>query len=173
MRSFALSTLSVLCLAAGFGGSAVAATQSYQAVLSGANEVGAGDPDGFGLALLTIDDATNTVNYEISFGNLGTVAAGHIHQGAAGANGPVIIPFGVPAGTAGSGTLSGSVVDPDAALITSITAGGFYVNLHTDGFGAGAIRGQLAPVPEPETYALLVAGLGAVMAWSRRRPRQP
>lgn len=27
----------------------------------------------------------------------------------------------------------------------------------------------LAPVPEPETYALMVAGLVFVAAWSRRR----
>jgi hypothetical protein len=54
-----------------------------------------------------------------------------------------------------------------------------YVNVHTPaplGFPGGEVRGQLiqvTPVPEPETYALMLAGLGFIgWAASRRRARQ-
>lgn len=69
--------------------------------------------------------------------------------------------------------------DADSALITPGTASGFYVNLHNALYPAGAIRGELKhvgtvslPVPEPETYALMIAGLGAVGFMARRRKQQ-
>ena len=143
----------------------------FSASLLGANEVGnAGDANGFGSALISIDRDTNTVNYSLSFANLSTVTAAHIHAGPAGVNGPVKVNFTFPAGTAGAGAFSGSVVDADAEFITALSAANFYVNIHTNEFPGGALRGQLAPVPEPETYALMLAGLG-VVGWSARRRR--
>jgi hypothetical protein len=46
----------------------------------------------------------------------------------------------------------------------------WYINVHSSTFGGGEIRGQLIPVPEPQTYAL-VAGLslGAFAAFRRMR----
>ena len=35
------------------------------------------------------------------------------------------------------------------------------------------IDGYTAPVPEPETYALMLAGLGVVSVMSRQRRRRP
>lgn len=143
----------------------------FSATLLGSNEVGViGDLDGNGFALIAIDHDTNTVNFDISFENLSTLTAAHIHSGAAGVNGPVVVNFGVPPGASGSGNFSGSVVDADAEFITGLAAGNFYVNLHTSEFPSGALRGQLAPIPEPETYALMLAGLG-VTGWVARRRR--
>ena len=51
-------------------------------------------------------------------------------------------------------------------------AGKAYVNIHSPGtYTAGEIRGFLAPVPEPTTYALLLGGLGLV-GWMVRRRQQ-
>jgi hypothetical protein len=154
------------------GPGSLGATELFRATLLGSNEIGpiGGDTDGFGSALVSIDPASNTIGFEISFANLSTLTAAHIHAGPAGVNGPVVVNFGVPAGVSGAGSFAGSVVDADAALISAITAGNFYVNLHTSEFAGGALRGQLAPIPEPETYALMLAGLG-VVGWSARRRR--
>jgi PEP-CTERM motif-containing protein/CHRD domain-containing protein len=52
-------------------------------------------------------------------------------------------------------------------------AGEAYLNIHTTNFPGGEIRGYLtvAAVPEPETFALLLVGLGAV-GWAVRRRGQ-
>ena len=54
--------------------------------------------------------------------------------------------------SAGSATLT----DKEAA---QLIAGDWYVDIHTRSYGRGEIRGQLVPVPEPQTYAL-IAGFG-------------
>ncbi len=56
-----------------------------------------------------------------------------------------------------------------AAQLGSILAGLTYMNFHTVQFGAGEVRGQILVVPEPETYLLMLAGLGCIGAIARRR----
>jgi hypothetical protein len=73
---------------------------------------------------------------------------GHIHEGAAGANGGVVINTGLTAGEltlSGGGATLSKTATADAALITRIMANpaGFYVNFHSTAHGAGVIRGQL------------------------------
>ena len=76
----------------------------------------------------------------------------HIHRGAAGVSGPVVVPsrFGSPvtATTTGPGSLfrSNIITDPTTlAVIDEImkNPGGFYLNLHSTTNPAGIIRGQL------------------------------
>ena len=72
-------------------------------------------------------------------GMAGTMA--HIHQGAKGQNGPVIVPL----------TKSGDTYSvPDGrkltqAQIDALKAGNLYVNVHSDKNKGGEIRAQLAP----------------------------
>ena len=138
-----------------------ATMHNFTVPLSGANEVpgGSGDPDGTGTAFLAFDDVANTVAWTIVVANLDTVILDHIHSGPAGVNGPVVIDFlGVLAG--------GPAFDIDvAAVLANPTA--FYVNVHTNTFTNGAIRGQ---IPEPGTAMLLGAGLLG-LAVTRRRTR--
>jgi NAD-dependent oxidoreductase involved in siderophore biosynthesis len=57
------------------------------------------------------------------------------------------------------------------ALVAGLDAGQAYLNVHTASFPGGEIRGLLVPVPEPETYALMLAGLGIVGWAAKRRQR--
>jgi hypothetical protein len=73
---------------------------------------------------------------------------GHIHEGAAGANGGVVINTGLTAGEltlSGGGATFSKTATADAALISRIMANpaGFYVNFHSAAHGGGVIRGQL------------------------------
>lgn len=76
--------------------------------------------------------------------------AAHIHPGAAGANGPVLVDTGLTPATAialNDGTGSVTLTQPSLlqADATNITAnpGGYYFNVHTALNGGGAVRGQL------------------------------
>lgn len=120
---------------------ASAAAQSYTTAMTGAAEApNPGDPDGTGVALITID-GTN-VHYQIATRNIGTASAAHIHRGAPGLGGPVVIGFDATALT--NGTIEGA----PQAVIDEIIAnpGNFYVNVHTSAFPAGAVREQLVPL---------------------------
>ena len=69
-------------------------------------------------------------------------AAAHIHKGAAGANGNVVVPLTAP----GANGTSDGCATADASLIDDILANlsGYYVNVHTKEHPGGAIRAQLA-----------------------------
>lgn len=129
---------------------AAAFAQSFSALLTGAAEVpNAGDPDGAGLAVVTI--AGTTINYTVFHQNIAAPTLAHIHRGAAGVPGPVVVDFNV-------NTLAGGQATGVAqSLINEILANpsGFYVNVHNGDFPGGAIRGQLAAPPSSDGAKVL------------------
>ncbi|CAN0438026.1 unnamed protein product, partial [Phaeothamnion confervicola] len=81
---FALATISA--------GSAAPQGKPLHADLSGSNEVPiAGDPDGTGRAVIRVNPGQGTVCYEITYENIATALAGHIHIGAAGVPGGIVV----------------------------------------------------------------------------------
>jgi len=113
-------------------------TKVFTARLSGAAEVPApGDPDGSGRAMVRIKGTQ--VCFTLKADGIDALAAAHIHAGAAGAAGPVVVDLlaGTPA-RKGCVTASAEVA---AAIRKDPRA--FYVNVHTAAFPDGAIRGQL------------------------------
>lgn len=114
---------------------------TYTANLTGAQEVGGGDPDGSGQARITVEDNFNQVCWNISdIRNIGEVTAAHIHVGARGVNGPPVFTLR----RANEGTWTGC--SAGAEWTQDRIAGNperFYVNVHTADYPNGAIRGQL------------------------------
>jgi hypothetical protein len=82
------------------------------------------------------------VCYSIAVGGLaGTVISAHIHQGAAGTAGPVVVQFMPPT----QGSINGCAAAAHGLLKQIVQdPSGFYVNVHTTpDFPKGAARGQL------------------------------
>jgi len=118
--------------------------------LSGANEVPAGDPDGIGWARVSVRPDEGTVCYVIKVKRIDAVTAAHIHLGAAGTNGGVVVDLAILSAdtkvTESSTIYHECLEGLDTALLTSIKANtaGYYLNVHTSVYPDGAIRGQLA-----------------------------
>jgi hypothetical protein len=105
-----------------------------------------------GTAVITVNSAANTIDFNVSLNSFpagSTVTVAHIHPGAAGVPGGVLISTGLAAGqvtlTDGFGTFSLMQVATTADKIAQILANpsNFYFNVHTTLNGGGAIRGQL------------------------------
>jgi hypothetical protein len=160
-----------------------------EATLVGANETPPNNSQGFGIAIVSLNDAQTTFTVEETFFGLTAPAiAGHIHVGPAGVAGPIVLPFtNPPPPNATSGTFTETLTAanflPGGGLNTfadfvnafeaSTTVGNsqLYVNLHSTQFPGGEIRGQLvAPelIPEPGTLALFGLGLVGVAVYVRR-----
>ena len=103
----------------------------------------AGDPDGTGVALITLNVGQGELCWHTSVANVALPAtASHIHQAAAGIRGGIVVVLSPP-DASGSAVGCRSGVDP--ALLTDILKhpAAYYVNVHTTQFPSGAIRSQL------------------------------
>ena len=112
--------------------------------LSGTTEVpGPGDADGAGTATVNVDVDKTEICYEVAVQRVDRPTAMHIHQAEAGKSGDIVVTLNTP--TATDTTTTGCTNAP-AATISRITAtpGDFYVNVHTDKYPQGAVRGQLS-----------------------------
>jgi hypothetical protein len=122
----------------------------------------------------TIDETAGTVTYTMSYGTLnGNITQSHIHFAQKGVNGGIWVflcsnlgngPAGTqhcPAAPATiSGTFSASDIIGGAAsqgiqvgdfgpALRAMKTGTTYVNIHTDKYPGGEIRGQLTVLPAP------------------------
>jgi hypothetical protein len=147
-RSLALLVV-VVAAALALAGVATAADagRPFSTALTGAAEVpGPGDPDATGQADITLNQGLNQVCFDLSWENVdGTVAAAHIHVGAADTFGGVVVPLFLDQMFAGTDEASGCV-EASSELIKDIRQdpSNYYVNVHSlPSFVAGAIRGQL------------------------------
>jgi hypothetical protein len=156
-----------------FCGFAQAESAIYSLDLTGGQEVpGPGDPDGMGSGILSLDDASGVISWDITYSGIAAPTAMHIHGpgGSAGSSAGVAIGLGV-ATTGGPDTLIGSLTHGELSEVSAILANpsDFYVNIHNADFGPGAIRGQLGTlVPEPSGFVASLLALGMSLGLIRR-----
>ena len=68
-------------------------------------------------------------------------------------------------------TLVGGLANAETSLVNGLLGGLTYLNVHSSAFPGGEIRGFVVQIPEPETYALLLAGLAMIGIAMRKRRR--
>ncbi len=163
-----IGTLLALVAFVALSALAVAAPQkpkTFSAHLSGKQEVPAVDTKGQGQLNMQLSKDGTKLHFRLNAANLKKITAAHLHLGAKGFNGePVALLFGGPTTSVqarallAKGTLTdASLIGPLAGmtikdLVAKIKAGEIYVNVHTEAFPTGAIRGQVKANPPPAAH---------------------
>ena len=114
--------------------------EDVQVMLSGSQEVPPVTSSGSGKGTITIKDDKTVSGSVTTTGVTGTMA--HIHNGAAGKNGPVVVPLSKSGD--GDWTVPPGVKLTDAQY-KAFRDGDLYVNVHSAQHQGGEIRGQLKP----------------------------
>ena len=134
------------------------AASRWTAALTGANEVPATTSTSTGTFTATLDEAAGTLTWTLTVPAITNATAAHLHAGAAGANGGIVLPlFAAPtnaptanisvSGTSKASDLTGSLAGNFAGFVTALKANGIYANVHTTANAGGEIRAQVTVVP--------------------------
>ena len=139
-KSKSLARISALSFAVALAvGSGSVLAESMNVKLSGDQEVPPVKSSGSGSGTITINDDGSVSGSVTATGF--TPTAAHIHEGAAGKNGPVIVPFTKDGDK--FGPAAGAKLTPDQ--LKAFKAGGLYVNIHSAAHPGGEVRAQLKP----------------------------
>ena len=122
--------------AKGTGGAKLSAT------LTGATEVpGPGDPDGTGRFSARVNPGQGQLCYTLTVANIAPATMAHIHKGAPGVAGPVVVPLAAPTGGSSEAC---ATITRELAMALIKNPQDYYANVHNAEFPRGAVRGQLA-----------------------------
>ena len=163
--------LSLFVSGATVGAATADANQDYVAILQSANEVPPSDENAFGIAYFHIEGDGQTLDYNVFFWSITDPMMGHIHLGARGVNGPIVLPMFNAKTHPIQGNFSGTIVSGTATaadltgplqgksmndLFAAMKSGGAYTNFHTMKSPGGASRGQIVNAdPSHSFYGVL------------------
>jgi hypothetical protein len=108
--------------------------------MTGGQEIPKGSPKGKGTFLYQLKTNTGRLCYSLKWSGIGRPVAAHVHKGARGTDGPVVVPLSMSAPVAHNGCVK---VSKSLLLAIKSKPGDYYVNVHTMKYPGGAIRGQL------------------------------
>jgi hypothetical protein len=133
---------SLVCLAAALllASCAMMGDRAVQVRLSGNEEVPPVNTSASGTGTVTVSD-DRSVTAKVTTQGIAGVAA-HIHEGAAGANGPVIVPLSKTGDNEWSSAAGAKLTESQYA---AYKAGRTYFNVHSAAHKGGEIRGQIRP----------------------------
>jgi hypothetical protein len=131
----------------------------FEATLSGKNEVPAVESSAQGRATFQLSKTGKSLSYTISVTGIEDPTMAHVHMGAAGKDGPPVLPLyptkmhpakmGKVSGALASGTITeANLVGPLkgktlADFLEQLRSGDTYVNVHSKAHPGGELRGQI------------------------------
>ncbi|WP_423128872.1 CHRD domain-containing protein [Gaoshiqia sp. Z1-71] len=133
----------------------------FKAHLSGNQEVPAVETTATGEAVFLLNKDGDALTFKLIVANIDNVRMAHIHLAPAGVNGGVVVwlypsapPFQLIPGTTNGILAEGTITEanfsgallgqPFSELVSAMSAGNAYVNVHTDAYPGGEIRGQIS-----------------------------
>jgi hypothetical protein len=137
----AFASLATLASTAAFAGDGTNSGRALKNEMDGPSEAPVpGDADGSGRAEFRVNKETGEICYKLRVKDIDPAVAAHIHRGAPGVAGPVVVPLDPPTNGRSEACAIASM-----ALATEIKTfpERFYVNVHNPAFPRGAVRGQL------------------------------
>jgi len=133
--------------------------QSFSATLSGKDEVPPTESNSTGTAKFQVNENNSQVSYWANITGIKKVNQAHIHNGTSGENGDIVATLSKGKSAKGDDRppqigFAGNITKDDlqgplkgkeiSDLVSLMSSGGSYANVHTDKYPKGAIRGQIS-----------------------------
>jgi CHRD domain len=133
--------------------------QTFSASLSGKDEVPPTESNSTGTAKFQVNENSSQISYWVNVTGIKKINQAHIHNGTEGQNGDIVVTLTKTKSAKGNESppnigFSGNITKDDlqgplkdkelSDLVSLMSDGNAYVNVHTDKYPDGAIRGQIS-----------------------------
>jgi CHRD domain-containing protein len=135
-------------------------SQIFFSIMNGAQQVPAVQSNGIAASAFEVAPDKMSIRFQIAAKNLTSdIQAGHIHLGAKGVNGPVVVNLIKAPASGKAFFMEGTFTPADQVgplageknfdkLLAAMSSGGAYTNIHTKNFPAGEVRGQIHQIDD-------------------------
>lgn len=120
-----------------------ATTTTFNATLNGSSEVPPNASTATGTASASFNNSTKILTVTVTYSGL-TATNAHIHRGAVGVSGDVVFPF-----SSFTSPINYTSMALTSAQEADLMSNLYYINIHSEAFPAGEIRGQLIKYVAP------------------------